>query len=98
MEALTAASVAALTIYDMCKSAQKDIEITGICLLSKTGGKSGDYEKIAEGQAGVDILQKKKKMMRMRRGKKKMMMMMRMMKRANNRAGRRLFVTVYVAV
>ena len=43
MEALTAVSVAALTIYDMCKAAQKDIEITGICLLSKTGGKSGDY-------------------------------------------------------
>ena len=45
MEALTAASVAALTIYDMCKAVQKDIEITGICLLSKTGGKSGDYQK-----------------------------------------------------
>ena len=43
MEALTAASVAALTIYDMCKAVQKDIEITGINLLSKTGGKSGDY-------------------------------------------------------
>ena len=45
MEALMAASVAALTIYDMCKAAQKDIEITGICLLSKTGGKSGEYVK-----------------------------------------------------
>ncbi len=43
MEALTAASVAALTIYDMCKAVQKDIEITEIRLLSKTGGKSGDY-------------------------------------------------------
>jgi len=43
MEALTAASVAALTVYDMCKAAQKDIEIDGICLLKKTGGKSGDY-------------------------------------------------------
>jgi len=43
MEALTAVSVTALTIYDMCKAAQKDIEITGIRLLSKTGGKSGDY-------------------------------------------------------
>jgi cyclic pyranopterin phosphate synthase len=43
MEALTAASVAALTIYDMCKAAQKDIEIGGIRLLTKTGGKSGDY-------------------------------------------------------
>ena len=45
MEALTAASIAALTVYDMCKAAQKDIEITGICLLSKTGGKSGDYRR-----------------------------------------------------
>ena len=45
MEALTAASVAALTIYDMCKAVQKDIEITGIYLLSKTGGKSGDWFK-----------------------------------------------------
>jgi cyclic pyranopterin phosphate synthase len=43
MEALTAASVAALTIYDMCKAVQKDIEIGGIRLLTKTGGKSGEY-------------------------------------------------------
>ena len=43
MEALTAVSTAALTIYDMCKAVQKDIEITGIRLLKKTGGKSGDY-------------------------------------------------------
>lgn len=40
MEALTAVSVAALTIYDMCKAVQKDIEITDIRLESKTGGKS----------------------------------------------------------
>ncbi|MCA1622999.1 MAG: cyclic pyranopterin monophosphate synthase MoaC [Acidobacteria bacterium] len=40
MEALTAVSVAALTIYDMCKAVQKDIEITEIRLESKTGGKS----------------------------------------------------------
>ena len=45
MEALTAASVAALTIYDMCKAAQKDIEIGEIWLLTKSGGKSGDYER-----------------------------------------------------
>ena len=45
MEALTAASVTALTVYDMCKSVQKDIEITDIRLLSKTGGKSGDYSR-----------------------------------------------------
>ncbi len=43
MEALTAASVAALTIYDMCKAVQKDIVIDGLRLVSKTGGKSGDF-------------------------------------------------------
>lgn len=43
MEALTAVSVAALTVYDMCKSVTKDIEITDIHLLAKTGGQSGDY-------------------------------------------------------
>jgi cyclic pyranopterin phosphate synthase len=43
MEALTAVSVAALTIYDMCKAVQKDMTITNIRLLRKTGGKSGDY-------------------------------------------------------
>ncbi len=43
MEALTAASVTALTIYDMCKSAGKGIIIKQIRLLTKTGGKSGDW-------------------------------------------------------
>ena len=43
MEALTAVSVAALTIYDMCKAVQKDMRIENIRLLSKSGGKSGDY-------------------------------------------------------
>ena len=43
MEALAAASIAALTIYDMCKAVQKDIEIGNIRLLKKSGGKSGDY-------------------------------------------------------
>ena len=43
MEALTAVSVAALTIYDMCKAVQKDMRITNIRLLRKSGGKSGDY-------------------------------------------------------
>lgn len=43
MEALTAASVAALTVYDMCKAVQKDIVIDNLHLLKKTGGKSGDY-------------------------------------------------------
>ncbi|MBC8258148.1 MAG: cyclic pyranopterin monophosphate synthase MoaC [SAR324 cluster bacterium] len=45
MEALTAASVAALTFYDMCKSVSKSIEIESIYLLEKTGGKSGNYRK-----------------------------------------------------
>ena len=43
MEALTAVSVAALTIYDMCKSADKGIVIEEIRLLHKTGGKSGEF-------------------------------------------------------
>lgn len=43
MEALTAVSVAALTIYDMCKALEKGMTITDIRLESKTGGKSGDY-------------------------------------------------------
>jgi cyclic pyranopterin phosphate synthase len=43
MEALTSASVACLTLYDMAKALEKDMEIGGIRLLSKSGGKSGDY-------------------------------------------------------
>ncbi|MEB3281712.1 MAG: cyclic pyranopterin monophosphate synthase MoaC [Lyngbya sp.] len=43
MEALTAVSVAALTLYDMAKALEKSIEIESIRLVSKTGGKSGDY-------------------------------------------------------
>ena len=43
MEALTAASVAALTIYDMCKAVDKAMTISNIRLLEKTGGKSGHY-------------------------------------------------------
>lgn len=43
MEALTAVSVAALTIYDMCKAVDKGMVISEITLLQKTGGKSGDY-------------------------------------------------------
>ena len=45
MEALTAASTAALTVYDMCKAVQKDIVISNICLLEKTGGIHGDYQR-----------------------------------------------------
>jgi cyclic pyranopterin phosphate synthase len=43
MEALTAVSVAALTIYDMCKAVDKGMIISDICLMKKTGGKSGTY-------------------------------------------------------
>ena len=45
MEALTAVSAAALTVYDMCKAVQQDMEITDIRLLRKSGGKSGDYSR-----------------------------------------------------
>ena len=44
MEALTAVSAAALTVYDMCKAMQKDMEIGVTKLVSKTGGKNGDYK------------------------------------------------------
>ena len=45
MEALTAVSTAALTVYDMCKAVQKDMTIADIRLLSKTGGVHGDYKR-----------------------------------------------------
>lgn len=46
MEALTSASIAALTIYNMCKMAQKDIVINAVRLSEKTGGKSGYFKVI----------------------------------------------------
>ena len=45
MEALTAVSTAALTVYDMCKAVQKDVVITDIRLIKKTGGVHGDFER-----------------------------------------------------
>ena len=45
MEALTAAAVAALTVYDMTKALDKAIEIQDVYLIAKTGGKSGDYRR-----------------------------------------------------
>ena len=45
MEALTAASVAALTVYDMCKSADRGMSIESIRLIHKSGGKSGDWDR-----------------------------------------------------
>jgi cyclic pyranopterin monophosphate synthase len=48
MEALVAASVAALTVYDMCKALDKGIEIRSVMLERKSGGKSGEYRKDAK--------------------------------------------------
>ena len=45
MEALVAASVAALTIYDMCKSYDREMTISKVCLLKKSGGKSGSFDR-----------------------------------------------------
>jgi cyclic pyranopterin phosphate synthase len=52
MEALVAASVAALTVYDMCKALDKGIEIRQVRLESKSGGKSGDYRRPRSSMAG----------------------------------------------
>lgn len=56
MEALTGVSVTLLTVYDMCKAIDKRMEITGIHLVSKTGGKSGDffYDQITDRRADND--------------------------------------------
>jgi len=48
MEALTAAAMAALTVYDMCKALDKEIEITDLRLLEKSGGKSGTFHRKSE--------------------------------------------------
>jgi cyclic pyranopterin phosphate synthase len=50
MEAMTAVSVAALTIYDMCKAVDRAITFENICLLSKSGGKSGTYIRAINGE------------------------------------------------
>ncbi|MEA5059917.1 MAG: cyclic pyranopterin monophosphate synthase MoaC [Candidatus Pelethousia sp.] len=49
MEALTACSVAALTVYDMCKAVDRGMEIHHVLLLHKSGGKSGTYQRQSEG-------------------------------------------------
>jgi hypothetical protein len=51
MEALVAASVAALTVYDMCKALDKGIEIQEVVLQRKSGGKSGDYNRVSAERA-----------------------------------------------
>ena len=48
MEALTAVSVAALTVYDMCKSYDREMTVSNIQLLEKSGGKSGSYRRISD--------------------------------------------------
>lgn len=53
MEALVGASIAALTIYDMCKALDKSISIEQIQLVSKTGGTSGDYQRAVEREHGT---------------------------------------------
>ena len=50
MEALVAASVAALTIYDMCKAVERGMTITDLCLLEKEGGRSGHYLRSESGR------------------------------------------------
>jgi cyclic pyranopterin monophosphate synthase len=52
MEALTAASIAALTVYDMVKAVDRGAEVRSIHLVSKTGGKSGEWHREGEGSAG----------------------------------------------
>src|SRR5665213_358382 len=54
MEALVAVSAAALTVYDMCKALDKSIEITGIYLVEKTGGKSGPYHRTRSRTSSFD--------------------------------------------
>lgn len=54
MEALVAVSAAALTVYDMCKALDKSIAITGIVLVEKTGGKSGDFRRAGDSLRAED--------------------------------------------
>src|SRR3954451_4310762 len=53
MEAMTAASVAALTVYDMVKGVERGVEIRGLRLVSKTGGKSGEWHRPSDGGDGA---------------------------------------------
>jgi cyclic pyranopterin phosphate synthase len=52
MEALTAAAVAALTVYDMVKGVQRDVRVDGLRLLAKSGGRSGSYRAAGASPAG----------------------------------------------
>jgi cyclic pyranopterin monophosphate synthase len=62
MEALVAAGVASLTIYDMCKALEKGMEISDLYLVEKTGGKSGEYRRATSGTgAAADSKRTKKR-------------------------------------
>ena len=52
MEAMTAASIAALTVYDMVKGVERGVEVRGLRLVSKSGGKSGEWHRRPAGDAG----------------------------------------------
>ncbi|WP_080887143.1 cyclic pyranopterin monophosphate synthase MoaC [Nitrospira japonica] len=54
MEAMTAVSVAALTIYDMCKAIDRDMSFSDMCLLTKSGGKSGSYKRDGTDSVGTE--------------------------------------------
>jgi cyclic pyranopterin phosphate synthase len=56
MEALTAASVSALTVYDMVKGVERGVEIRFVRLLAKSGGKSGEWHRPPDGQGGGDVV------------------------------------------
>jgi cyclic pyranopterin phosphate synthase len=71
MEALTAASVAALTVYDMVKGVERGVEIRGLRLVSKTGGKSGDWYRPAPEPQGSHPRRKAGERMAGRIGKRK---------------------------
>lgn len=58
MEALVAASVAALTVYDMCKALDKGIRIRDVVLETKSGGKTGDYRRAASGKPAKAVKSK----------------------------------------
>lgn len=59
MEALTAVSAAALTVYDMCKAVDKEITISGIMLMEKRGGRSGEFRRNAASLVSRKIIPKK---------------------------------------
>jgi cyclic pyranopterin phosphate synthase len=71
MEALTAAAVAALTVYDMVKGVERGVEIRGVRLVSKTGGKSGDWHRPPAGDEAPRPRRKPGERMAGRVGKRK---------------------------